>query len=202
MKPLAIAAAFALLALQPQPALAQEPGPAQAPEAAPSEALIDRFIAVLPDREAISEAGEEIDAGELSRLTALNPGKEAQVRAILQKNLACTGPEITAGSLRMLRTVARNLGEDRLKKLVGFYAGPDYAAFAALAARMEGKATPSAEDSAAMAKFTGTYPLQAFHGQLSRAEEIIAADQGFMTAAMKCTSEQIEALEAAGLKSH
>lgn len=196
MKPLAIAAAFALLALQPQP------GFAQAPEAAPSEALIDRFIAVLPDREALSEAGEEIDPGEMSRLAALNPGKEAQVRAILQKNLECTGPEITAGSLRMLRTVARGLGEARLKKLIGFYEGPDYAAFAALATRMEGKSTPSAEDSAAMAKFMGTYPLQAFHQQLGRAEEIIASDQGFMTAAMKCASEQMDALEAAGLKSN
>lgn len=195
MKPLAIAAAFALLALQPRPGLAQ---PA---EAAPSEALVDRFIAVLPDRDAISEVGEEIDPDELSRLAALNPGKEAQVRAILQKNLACTGPEITAGSLRMLRTVARGLGEARLKKLISFYEGPDYSAFAALAARMEGKPTPSAADSAAMAKFMGTYPLQAFHSQLSRGEEIIAADQGFMTAAMKCASEQIEAFEAAGLKS-
>ncbi len=195
MKPLAIAAAFALIALQPTPGLARASG------AAPSEALVDRFIASLPDREAITEAAEEIDAEELARLAALNPGKEARVRAILRTNLACTGPAITAGSLRMLRTVARNLGGDGLQKLVGFYEGPDYAAFAALAARMESQATPSAADSAAMAKFMGTYPLQAFHREMSRAGEIIAADSGFMSAAMKCASEQIEALEAAGLKS-
>ncbi|MGZ8285003.1 MAG: hypothetical protein ACXW27_03950 [Allosphingosinicella sp.] len=195
MKLLVIAAA-AMLALQPQPGLAQ------AAETAPSEALVDRFIAVLPDRDAISAAGGEIDAGELSQLAALNPGKEAQVRAILQANLACTGPAIAAGSLRMLRTVARNLGDAGLRKLVSFYEGPDYAAFAALAARMEGKAKPSADDSAAMAKLMGTYPLQAFHQQMSRAEEIIAADQGFMSAAMKCASEQIDALEAAGLKAN
>jgi hypothetical protein len=195
MKPLAIAAA-ALLFLQPQS------GYAQAAPAAPSEALIDRFIAVLPDRDQIDSAGGEIDPAELSRLAALNPGKEAQVRSILQANLACTGPAATAGSLRMLRTVARNLGDAKLSKLIDFYEGPDYAAFGALAARMEGKASPSAEDDAAMAKLMGTYPLQAFHEQLSRAEEIIAADQGFMTAALNCASEQVDALTAAGLKAN
>ena len=195
MKPLAIALA-ALLALQPQP------GPAQAPAAAPGEALIERFIAVLPDRDEISAAAGEIDAGELSALVALNPGKEAQIRPILQANLACTGPAISAGTLRMLRKVAEGLGEARLKRLVSFYEGPDYAAFGALAARMSGKATPDAADSAAMARLMGTYPLQAFHEQLSRAEEVFAADPEFMNAAMKCASEQMEALEAAGLKSH
>ena len=195
MKLFAIAAA-ALLALQPHS------GGAQTVPAAPSEALVDRFIAVLPDRDEISAAGGEIDSAELDRLVALNPGKEAQVRSVLQANLACTGPAITAGSLRMLRTVARNLGEARVQKLVSFYEGPDYAAFAALAARMDGKATPAADDSAAMARLMGTYPLQAFHEQLSRAEEIISADPGFMSAAMECAAEQMEALEAAGLKSH
>lgn len=195
MKPLAIALA-ALLALLPQPGLAQ------APVAAPSETLIDRFIAVLPDRDAIDSAGGEIDSAELSRLAALNPGKEAKVRAVLRANLACTGPAIAAGSLRMLRTVARTLGEARVRKLISFYEGPDFAAFGALAARMDGKASPDPDDSAAMAKLMGTYPLQAFHEQLSRAEEIISADPGFMSAAMDCAAEQMEALEGAGLKAN
>lgn len=194
MKLFAIAAA-ALLAL-PRPVLAQ------APEAAPSEALVDRFIAVLPDRDEISAAAAEIDETELSRLAALNPGKEARIRSVLKANLACTGPAITAGSFRMLRTVARNLGSARLRKLVSFYEGPDYAAFGALAARMEGKAAPSAEDKAAMASFMADYPLQAFYELLGRGEEIIAADQAFMTAAMKCAEEQVDALTAAGLKAN
>ncbi|HYG47778.1 MAG TPA: hypothetical protein VD846_07525 [Allosphingosinicella sp.] len=195
MKPLAFAIA-ALLALQPQS------GGAQAAQAAPSEALIDRFLAVLPDRAQIEAVETEIDPGELKALVALNPGKEAQISSILRANLACTGPAVSAGTLRMLRTIARELGEEKLKRLVGFYEGPDYAAFAALAARMEGVAAPSAEDSAAMAKLMGAYPLQAFHQQLSRAEEIFAADQGFMAAAMKCASEQVEALTKAGLKAN
>ncbi|HEX8240552.1 MAG TPA: hypothetical protein VF574_12500 [Allosphingosinicella sp.] len=194
MKLLAIAAA--LLALQAQPGLSQ------APEAAPSEALIERFIAVLPDRGEIDKAVGEIDPVELDRLTALNPGKEAELRSILQANLACTGPAATAGSLRMLRTVARNLGDEKVRKLISFYQGPDYAAFAALAARMDGKGKPAAEDSAALAKLMGAYPLQAFHEQLGRAEEIIAADEGFMSDAMKCASEQVEALATAGLKAN
>lgn len=196
-----LVAAAALLALQAHPAAAQ-PAPAEALEAAAGEALIDRFIAVLPDRDAFGAGTQEIDAAELARLVALNPGKEAQVRSVLQSNLACTGPAIEAGSLRMLRTVARNLGDSRLRKLVAFYGGPDYAAFGALAARIGDKPKPSAEDSAAMAKYMAAYPLQAFHEQLSRAEEIIAADPGFMTEAMKCASEQVEGLEAAGLKAN
>lgn len=196
MKLFAIAAAAVLVALQAQPASAQ------AAPAAPSEALIDRFLAVIPDRAEIDAVETEIDAGELKALAALNPGKEAQVRAILQANLACTGPAITAGTLRMLRTVARDLGQDKLQRLVSFYEGPDYAAFKALGARMEGGSASSPEDKAAMAKLMAAYPLQAFIDGMGRAGDIIASDQGFMTAAMKCASEQMAALEAAGLKSH
>ncbi|HYW14705.1 MAG TPA: hypothetical protein VE891_00935 [Allosphingosinicella sp.] len=198
MKLLAIAALFAL---QPQPAAAQA-APAEAVSAAPAEALIDRFIAVLPDREEIDKAGGEIDPIELARLATLNPGKEAQVRKVLQANLACTGPAASSASLRMLRTVARNLGDDRLRKLIGFYEGPDYAAFGALARRMAGKAIPSAADGAAMAKLMGAYPLQAFQEQMGRAEEIMTADAPFMEAAWNCAAEQEKALEAAGLKSN
>lgn len=195
MRPLAIAAA-ALLVLH------SAPGLAQAPETAPSDALVERFIAVLPDREEIDAAPTEVDAGEVSTLVALNPGKEAQVRSILQANLGCSGEAITAGTLRMLRTVARDLGEARLTRLIGFYEGPDYAAFAALGARMAGNPEPSAEDQAALAKLMEAYPLQAWLDQLNRAQEIMTADQGFMAAAMKCAEQQMNALEAAGLKSH
>jgi hypothetical protein len=191
MKPLAIAAA-ALLALQPPAAAAQ----------APSEALVERFIAVLPDREEIDAVPTEVDAAELSGLVALNPGKEAQVRSILHANLACSGEAISAGTLRMLRTVARELGEARLTGLISFYEGPDYAAFETLGLRMAATATPSPEDRAAMAKLMEAYPLQDWLDRLNQAEEIITTDQGFMAAAIKCAEQQTNALEAAGLKSH
>jgi hypothetical protein len=194
MKPFAPAAAVLL-------ALAQ-PAFAQAPQAAPSEALVERFVASLPDQEEIRSVPTEIDAAELSRLLALNPGKEAQLRSILKANLACTGPAITAGTLRMLRTVARALGTERLQKLVSFYEGPDYAAFKALGLRMESAAAPTAQDKAAMAKLMAAYPLQAFLDQMNRAGDIIAADEGFMTAAMNCASQQVDALTAAGLKAN
>lgn len=195
MRSLAIAAA-ALLALQTVPGLAQ------APAAAPSAALVERFIAVLPDREEIDSNSAEVDPAELSALAALNPGKEAQVRSILEANLACSNEAITAGTLRMLRTVAGDLGEARLTRLIGFYEGPDYAAFETLGRRIAGTATPTPEDRAAMAKLMEAYPLQDWLDRLNRAQEIIMADQGFMTAAMKCAEQQMNALEAAGLKSH
>ena len=198
MKPFAIVAA-ALLFVQVHPASAQ---PAPAAQAAPSEALIDRFIAVIPDRDQLDAVSTEIDSGELAALVALNPGKEAQVRSILEANLACSGEAISAGTLRMLRTVARDLGEARVQRLIEFYEGPDYAAFAALGLRMGAAAAPSAEDRAAMAKLLEAYPLQAWLDRLNRAQEIIMADEGFMTAAMKCAEAQMNALEAAGLKSH
>jgi hypothetical protein len=194
MKPFAPAAAVLL-------ALAQ-PAFAQAPQAAPSEALVERFVASLPDQEEIRAVPTEIDPAELSRLLALNPGKEAQLRSILKANLACTGPAITAGTLRMLGTVARALGTERLQKLVSFYEGPDYAAFKALGLRMESAAAPTAQDKAAMAKLMAAYPLQAFLDQMNRAGDIIAADEGFMTAAMNCASQQVDALTAAGLKAN
>ncbi|MET1110255.1 MAG: hypothetical protein ABWX67_01880 [Allosphingosinicella sp.] len=193
MKPLAIAAAL-LLALQAPPVLAQ------AAPAAPSDALVERFLAAIPDRDEIAAVASQIDAGELSRLVALNPGKEAKVRSILQSNLACTGPAVTEGTLRMLRTVARDLGAERLQKIISFYEGPDYAAFAALAPRMQNNPAPSAADKAALAKLMAAYPLQAFLEQMNRAAEIVAADPAFVAAGRKCATEQMEALEAAGLK--
>jgi hypothetical protein len=193
MKPFAIAAL--LLAVQGQP------GRAEPAQAAPSEALVERFLALLPDREEIQARSTEIDPEELSRLAALNPGKEREVRSILETNRACSDEAVTAGTLRMLRTVARDLGEARLKKMVSFYEGPDYAAFAALAARID-KADPSSEDMAALDKLMAAYPLEAFHHGLDRAEEIISADQGFMAAAMKCVSGQMAAFEAAGIKAN
>ena len=195
MRPFALAAA-ALLALHALPGLAQ------APDAAPSEALVERFLAVLPDRDEIEAVDAEVDPAELSALAALNPSKEAQIRSILEANLACSGEAITAGTLRMLRTIARDLGEARLARLVSFYEGPDYAAFTALGARLGSDSGPSPEDEAAMAKLMEAYPLQAWHDQLNRAEEIITADEGFLGAAMKCSEAQMDALEAAGLRSH
>lgn len=195
MKPLAIALA-ALLALQPQS------GGAQAARAAPDAALVERFLAVLPDPEEISALGLEVDQGELEGLAALNPGKETQVREILQAHLPCTREAVSALSLRMLRTIARDLGDARLRRLVSFYEGPDYAAFNALAGRLNGNSAPSPEDEAAMAKLMADYPLQAFHDAMGRSLDIIAADELFMGEATKCASEQMEALEAAGLKSH
>ena len=191
MKLLAVAAFFAL---QAQPAA---PAPA-----APTEALVDRFIAAIPKWEESVRADADIDADELSRLVALNPGKEPQLRAILKANLACSGPAVTAVTIRMLRAVARDLGPERLQKLIGFYEGPDYAAFEALGTRIQGQAAPSAQDKAAIAKLMATYPLQAFLDRMNRAPEIIAADEAFMTAAMKCASEQTDALTAAGLKAN
>ncbi|HEX8620411.1 MAG TPA: hypothetical protein VF718_00415 [Allosphingosinicella sp.] len=196
MRPFAIAAAAALLAVQPGPGLAQPPG------APPSEALVERLIAVLPDAAQLDSGGAEVDPAELGALVALNPGKEAQVRSILEANLACSGEAISAGTRRMLRTVAGDLGEARVKRLVDFYQGPDYAAFEALGTRMSATPTPSAEDRAAMAKLMEAYPLQAWLDGLNRAQEIIAADEGFLGAAMKCAEQQMNALESAGLKSH
>ncbi|HEX8574317.1 MAG TPA: hypothetical protein VF759_16365 [Allosphingosinicella sp.] len=192
----ALATAAFLLALAAPPAFAQ------AEEAPPSEALVDRLLAVLPDSGELSDVGLEVNEGELSGLVELNPGKEAQVRAILQANLPCSRKAATALTERMLRTIARSLGEAKLARLVAFYEGPDYAAFTALAARMNDSAAPTAEDKAAMAKLMEAYPLQAYHDALGRSGEVIEADEHFMEEATKCASEQMAALEAAGLKSH
>lgn len=189
MTPLVLAAA-AWLALQPAPA----------PDAPPSEALVERLLAVLPDRAEIDAVDNKVDPAELSALAKLNPGREAEVRSILQANLDCSGEAISAGTLRMLRTIARDLGETRVKRLIGFYEGPDYAAFETLGLRMAGTAAPSPEDRAAMARLMESYPLQDWLDRLNRAQEIIAADEGFLSAAMECADRQMNALEAAGLK--
>lgn len=184
-----------LIALQAQPASAQAPD-------APSAALVERFIAALPDREALAAAGAELDSTELARLSALNPGREAQLRAILRRNAGCTGPVIAAGSLRVFRTIAGNLGEDGVRRLIAFYEGPDYAAFAALAARMKDAPKPEAKDKAALDRLMRAYPLDALNAQLGQAGQVFAADQEFIGAVTKCVNEQRDAMTAAGLMSN
>ena len=116
----------ALLALCESPSFAQS--------APPSDSLVERFMAALPpDRRAPPTAPR---TDEVERLEALNPGKTADIRPIVEAYQACTAAESKTHALALLRDVARALGEAKLLRLTSFYEGSDYVAFAALGDRI------------------------------------------------------------------
>ena len=171
------------------------PGRGQAPADPPSEALIDKFVSVLPDR----VRNRSTVPYELRRLTALNPGREADVRAIFEADPACAAA-IESGLLHILREVARGLGEARLRRMIAFYASPDLDEFEALVRRVEGNPSPSEADKAAWEKLFATYPLADFYERSKHIGDIIAADQAAMTPVMACLVAREAALYGAHLR--
>ncbi len=92
-------------------------------------ARIDRFLAALPPSDKSQEPkGEtELDAEEVKRLIAANPGKEAAIREAIAGIVACVDKAAASFPLRAIRKSAEKLTDAELDKLTEFYKGPDYA---------------------------------------------------------------------------
>ncbi len=188
MKPLEIAAA-GLLALHAQSAIAQSvPAP-------PSEAAIQRFLASLPPDPLAGRA--EPDPEQLRKLTTLNPGKAAQVKAILGDFDGCISAAAAAGARRMLRSVALELGAEKVERLTDFYRSPDLAVFTAIQARLSATKPPSAPDAAELKRLTAAYPLSDLSQAMKRAGQRVRSDAVFDEAARQCGQTRNAALAGA-----
>jgi hypothetical protein len=180
----------ALLALCASPSLAQG--------APPSEALVDRFMAALPpDRRALPTAPS---AEEVERLEALNPGKSAEIRPILEAYQACAAAESKTQALALLRDVARALGEAKLLRLTSFYEGPDYLAFAALGDRISKGADVSAAEKAEFERLVAEYPLNDFRDTMMKVAMDDAAKLGASEKFAKCSAASKQAFDRNGLR--
>lgn len=162
-------------------------------DAPPSPELVDRFIAVLPDRQ---RPLDEVDPADLERLVHLNPGREAAVRPILQGHVGCTAPLMRASTDRMLHQVATHLGAANVEALIRFYQGPDLARFGILAE----KADKSPEESAEFERLLRTYPMQAFMDAMQAASTSAFFDEAFFEALNACDRARTEALARANLR--
>lgn len=200
MTKLLAAASFLLVAFVPSAAPAQPRQPAGETSAAVSEAMLDRFLAALPESPAAAMLDRTPNAGELSRLSALNPGREAEIRAILIDHAGCVAPAMIAATQRQLRDIGRSLGPARLVRLTQFYEGADYTVFARIAPRIQrGEAVPAA-DARALNRILAAYPLVDFNAAFGAAQQNMMNDEGLVGRLRSCASATHEALDRQGLR--
>ena len=162
--------------------------------APPSPELVDRFIAALPERQRPLGA---VDPAELARFAQLNPGREGDIRPILESHARCTAPIREASTQRMLRLVAGRLGTSNIEALVRFYEGPDLARFGALAE----KADKSAEENAEFERLQRAYPLEALMEAMRTTGMDAFDDESFFHEMDACDRSRDEALSSARLRS-
>lgn len=220
MNPLAIATAY-LLALQGQAEPAQptpmppptvlpppvvlptESPPRMMPPLAspPSEAQVERFLASLPAEVKTGTPAMKLAPESVKRLIALNPGKEAQIEAILSAFGKCSQPAVVAGMERVHRMLARSplLGPEKLERLTAFFDGGGWASLTAIADRINKSATPSAADLAEREQLMAAYPLEDLAISLQIAS-LNAVHQGAFVDAKKCEDERNAALAKAGIE--
>src|SRR4051794_3101644 len=113
MRLLLSATCLALLAAAPVSAPAQTAAPV-------SEAMVDRLIRALPHQEEFKIV-PKFDEQQLARLQALNPGHDQDIRSILMAHATCMAHPTEEATMRALRAVARNLGAEKLGRLIAFY---------------------------------------------------------------------------------
>jgi len=172
--------------------------PAPAQSAPLSEALVDRFMAALPppDRSGTPAPSAE----EISRIEALNPGKSAQIRPILDAYEACAAAESKTQAVALVRDVARALGEAKLRRLTEFYEGPDFVAFEALAARLSRGEELPAGDKAEFERLFSAYPLNEFNETMMRVAQSDAAISGVAERFARCSAARKDAFDRSNLR--
>jgi hypothetical protein len=195
-----IKAAFLLAAafLAAAPAIAQPP--AAVPEAVPV-ALVDELMSILPHQEEWAVSGDP-DAAEMAAIAALNPGREKEVQEILADHARCLAPAVAGATRRAIRTLATNLGADKLRRLIAFYRSDDFRRLEAIdaLAQKAKRATPAQQEE--MVRIIGANPVVAEFGTaLQRSGELIAQDQAFTGAAGQCEQAREASFAKARLKS-
>jgi hypothetical protein len=185
-----LAAAF----LATAPAIAQ-------PAAAVPEALLDELMSALPHQEEWAMSTDP-DAAEVAMIGALNPGREKEVRAVLADHARCLAPAVAGATRRAIRSLAGNLGADKLRRLIAFYRSEDFRrldAIDALAQKAKG-ATPAQEQE--MGRIMAANPVVAEFGTaIQRSGEVVAQDTAFTGAAEQCARALGAAFAGARLKS-
>lgn len=173
--------------------------PVQAQTAPIGDALMDRFIAALPDprRGQVPPADPE----EVARLEALNPGQSDAIRAVLDEGQHCLAPEVEAASLRAIRVIAERLGAAKVEQLIQFYQGEDARTLRALGDRTDRGETLSGEENARMMRILAAHPEAVEFGRaMQNSGQILTDDRVFMEGARRCAINKRNALQQRGLR--
>ena len=169
--------------------------------AAPAgEALIDRFMAVIPDAQRLNQVDRTPSPDELAHLNSLNPGRDGDFGPILAEHKACESVASNAATESLLRGIARRFDEAKLGRLIQFYEGEDFRNFDALMRRSNGGATPSDADRAELERIMAAYPLMEYHEGFQAAYFTLFEDPTFITALDRCSETKRAAFARLGLR--
>lgn len=174
---------------------------AEPPVIAPaSDALVDRFLTVIPDADELRNAQWDVDAGQVARLTELNPDRGEDIAAVRESYRRCTSPAAATVTLRLLRDTARGLGEEKLGRLIALYQGSDFLALSRIAERGEAGETLSDADIAEATRITAAYPVREYMESLGRAQMDLFQNEEFVGTIVRCEEEMRSALAARNLR--
>jgi hypothetical protein len=178
--------------------LAAPAAAAQAPVPPAPEALVDRYMAALPQNVAAINAGRA--ENEVARLLQVNPGgDEAAVRAAVDALEACFSPVLNANTDGAIRATVRAMGAEKLNRLIEFYTGPDHATFGTIVdANEHGEMTEA--QAAERRRIETSYPVLEFVRLFNAALDIARRDEAFQREARRCRGIEMEMLTRRGLQ--
>jgi hypothetical protein len=182
---LGVASVSLLTILAALAAFTAQPAASAQPAAPASDATITRFMAAVPPASR-SATDRTPDPQDLARYNELNPGRAAEVRAALEEHEGCIGPIIAAGTERILRNIARELGEERVVRLTRFYESQDSHVFDRLSAREESSLTEA--ERAEMDRIVAAYPLTEFLQEMANVRDRAGQDQVMMNGLSRCAA--------------
>lgn len=185
---LAALAAMAFQAAEPQPV------------APASDALVDRFLAVIPDADVLRNPQWDLDAAQVTRLGELNPDRSEDIEAVRESYRRCTAPTAARITLQLFRETARSLGEEKLGRLITLYQNSDFTILENIARRNEAGETVSPADLAEAERITSAYPVRDYVESLSRAQSGLFQDQALVETMVRCETEMRSALASRNLR--
>ena len=166
----------------------------------PSPELVERFLAALPDAGRLDRVERSADPAELERLTRLNPGREDDIRPVLEAHAACASPFQNAIARAALRRAAERLERADLERMLQFYHSEDLGRLDALGARLGAGETLGAADQAELDRIVAAYPVMAFAEAMQREmSAVVVAHAGPMEAISRCDGEKQAALQGLGV---
>lgn len=176
--------------------IAATAAPAQAPTAGGSEELVEKFIAVLPDSRRLHLIDRTPNPALLEPFSRLNPGREEEIRTVLSDAQACISEARNAATLDFLRNVARSLGDEKLRRVIAFYTGPDLARIELLLRRSGRREALSPEEAAELERLKLHYALDDYHAAFN----LRLPDLADVPRASECSRSAFARLERSGIR--
>ena len=179
-----------------------QPGFAQT--APTPDGAIDRLVAVLPDRDRLDNATPRpVNPATVTQLNSLNPGREAEVMALLQATEVCLVPVFRQALRRSARLVIAGLGGHDVERMIAFYQGPDFRILETINARIRAGAQLSNLQRREFTRILAAYPVRQFTAAMHDENVLQAAmmqDDAFLAGITRCAMARNEAFEQHGLR--